>query len=456
MVALILAGIFGIALVSYLRLSTHALRLADRSFYANSAMNLAEIGLEEAITAFNQIDNVGAASAFADWSKPGGTAGRRTFPADTPFALGANTTGTVKVYTTDCTGAAPAPLIVAKAIVTPPNGNGPPIYKYIEISLRKRSLFANGLVAREDVTWVGHPLADSWNSDPAGDGSTIVPYNASLRTANIVVGCLTGNIGLGSGGEVWGYAKTGPTGTISGGSVHGLGTTDDDPSRRTNDFNSTFPPVSVPTATANVISSSITNTTSFPRGGDVSVTVGGVATYYYTFTTGNGISLSGSRALNVNANCVFILTSHAPGTSISTSGNAYISIANGSTLNIYTNGNVSIGGNGLINNNTQPKQCVIWGTGTATGTQAIDISGNGQLKACVYAPNAALSLNGGGSAGHVMGAAVARTISMNGGTEFHYDDSLGNLTTGNPFAISKWRELQSATERALYESYLSF
>lgn len=455
-VVLILAGIVGISLVSYLRLANNALKQADRSFYANSAMNLAEIGLEEAISAFNQIDNVGAATAFSAWGKPGGTGARSTFPTSSTFTAGPNTTGVVKVYASDYTGTAPAPLVVAKSIVTPPSGNGPAIHKYIEVTLRKRSLFANGLVARNDVTWVGHPMADSWNSDPNGNGSTIVPYDPSVRTANIVVGSLTGNIGLGSGGEVWGYAKTGPTGTISGGSVHGLGSTTDDPTRRTNDFNSTFPPVTVPTAAANTISSNITNTTVFPRTGDTSVTVDGVTMYYYNFASGRGISLSGSRSITVNANCVFILTAHAASTAISTSGNAFITIASGSTLNIYTDGNVSIGGNGLVNSNVQPKQCIIWGTGTASGTQSIDISGNGQLKACVYAPNAALSLNGGGSSGDVMGAAVAKTIAMNGGTEFHYDDSLGNMTAGNPFAISKWRELQSATDRAPYEAYLAF
>jgi hypothetical protein len=54
------------------------------------------------------------------------------------------------------------------------------------------------------------------------------------------------------------------------------------------------------------------------------------------------------------------------------------------------------------------------------------------------------------------GAVIAKTIIMNGGTEFHYDDALGRITTGNPYGISKWRELQSASERATYSTQLGY
>lgn len=110
----------------------------------------------------------------------------------------------------------------------------------------------------------------------------------------------------------------------------------------------------------------------------------------------------------------------------------------------------------MVNANNNAATTAFWGTATSTQTQNMTISGNGQLTAVVYAPNADVSLNGGGVSGLMAGAVIAKTITMNGGTEFHYDDALGRITTGNPYGISKWRELQSASERATYSTQLGY
>lgn len=475
-VSMLLAAIIGISLVSYITLANHSLSQASRSFYSNSAMNIAEIGLERAIACFNQLDNGTADAAWpsATWEKDA-TAYNATTSPNTPWArttisvpdIGPGATATIKVYVQHYGGSnTNTPKIVAKASIS--QTNAATIDKYIEVTIRKRSLFANGLVAKDDVDWSGHPSAASWNSDPTGTGSPIYALNTSAATgtpgaitANVTVGSLRGDIGL-SGGEVWGYAKTGPTGTITGGSVHGLSTSADDATRRTNDFNATFPTVTTPSPTTlTTVTSTVNASTTLPVAGDpgVTTTLNNVTgTYYfYKFTSGNGISLTGSNTLTIaaNKNVVLILNNHESTTSISTGGSAGIEVSAGATLNIYTNGNVSVAGNGLINSNSQPKNCFFWGTRTTDG-QTFDISGNGQLKAVVYAPNAEVDLNGGGSSGKMMGSVVAKKIDMNGGTEFYYDESLANLTTGNPWGISKWKELQSESERTAYASRLSF
>lgn len=461
-VALILAAVIGISLVSYIKLSNNSLKQAHRTFYSNSGMNLAEVGLEEAIACFNQIDELGATAAFptsAGWSISGTTA-KNIFPSSsTSFSVGPNTNGVVRVYTSDYTGTTAQPVIVAKSTITQPDGS-PPITKYIEVVLRKRGLFSNGLVAKDNITWSGHPMADSWNSDPDNDPTTpAVPYNASLRTANIVVGSLYGNIAL-SGGEIWGYAKTGETGTVTGGNVHGLGTTSDDPARRTNDFNATFPVVTIPPASdPNLVTTNIKNSTpaaekTFPRNAVTDkyvVNADGTKTYYYKFASGAGIE----TGISVTAKVVFLMNDHQGVTAIATSGSEGLAIsASNASLNVYTNGNLAIGGNGVVNSSSAPSNCMFWGTSSTS--QTMSIGGNGTLSAVVYAPNATLSLDGGGSSGHVMGAVVAKSITMNGGTTFHYDDALGNLVTGNPYGIAKWRELQSSAERAAYETHFAF
>lgn len=468
-VALVIAIIIAISLVSYIRLSNNSLKQAHRSFYSNSAMNLAEVGLEEAIACFNQLDTAATpADAWTGWtmnttpfnagSSPNTPYTTKNFTGFTP---GPNANASVKVYvhyydgTTGVVPVVPAsPVIVARSSIMQADGS-PPITKYIEVTLRKRSLFANGLVARENVSWVGHPSADSWDSDPENDG-THVAYSAALRTANAVVASVSGNIGLASG-EVWGYTKTGEFGSSTGGSVHPLGTSTDDPTRRTNDFNATFPNPTVPTpATYNTVSSNVTSSKTFPGGTDVAITVGGVLTYYYVFNPGIGISLAGPDTLSIQAgkNVVFLLNNHSGAECISITGNSGFDVNAGSSLNVYTNGNVKIAGKGMANDNNNPASTMFWGTHTSS--QTIDISGNGQLTAVVYAPNAIVDLNGGGTSGLMCGAVVGKTITMNGGTEFHYDDALSRLTTGNPYGISKWRELQSATERSTYAAQLGY
>jgi hypothetical protein len=53
--ALVFALIIAISLASYIQLSTTSLRLSNRTFYADSAGNVAEAGLEEAVWMFNRM-----------------------------------------------------------------------------------------------------------------------------------------------------------------------------------------------------------------------------------------------------------------------------------------------------------------------------------------------------------------------------------------------------------------
>ena len=51
---------------------------------------------------------------------------------------------------------------------------------------------------------------------------------------------------------------------------------------------------------------------------------------------------------------------------------------------------------------------------------------------------------------------VADNISVTGGSEFHYDEALASMTTGNALGVSQWAELTSATQRNLYTSIMSW
>lgn len=436
-VAMLFSAIMAISLTSYLTLSTSTLRVANRTFHNTTALNAAEAGLELGLWSFNKTDSLGLATAWDGWTlDPGAHTATRTFTLDTGR--------TVTVFVQGYDSAIASPKVVAKAVVDPGDG-GPEIHKYLEVTLTRRSLFANGLVAKNSISWVGHPEADSWDSDPDNDPSTAaVAYAVGIRSAECTVGCVDGSISLGSGGNVYGYTATGPSGSTSGGSVHGLGTTVNDPTRISTDFSATFPAVTVPSPATSYAIYSGSEPVAFPRGGDTAAADG---RYYYVFGTGAVIS----KTTTVSDDVTFIMTNHSGVNAIGFTGTKKLTINANASVVVYTDGNIRAFGNGIVNNNPA-KHLIIYGTNTSAAGQTINIGGNGQLTATVYAPNADIEMKGGGSSGQVSGSIVGRTINMNGGTNFHYDVALSRLNGGNPYGISAWKELQSAAERAPYLS----
>jgi len=447
--ALLFSAIIAISLTSYLRLALNSLNLADRSFYQNAAANLAEVGIESAMYCYNHLDEVVTpASAWGSgWTIATDNSVTSTL---TGFTLGPGVTGQVKIYCSNYTGAGSNPMVIAKSIVTFARGGGT-LEKFMEVTLRRRSLWANGLVARDGMTWSGgNVLVDSWLSDPDSNSATAaVSYSAAVRRANGRVGTLSstdGAINLGNG-NVYGYVATaggnvtyGPTAVVSG-TFPGSG---GDTARITTDFDASFPTITQPSPSAtNLISSSITTTTSLPGGSDTAASDG---YYYYNFGSGAAIDLNGGgKNLTITGKVVLLFNNHATVPTITLGGNAYLSIAANAKLRVYTNGNVDLGGNGAANANADPSSLMI--LGTSTTSQTISVTGNGQLIGAVYAPTASVTMSGGGSSGNVMGSVVGRTISMTGGSAFHYDESLVNASAGNPFGIVQWRELQTAAER---------
>lgn len=459
LVALIFSAIIAIALGSYLSLGSSAMQLSHRSLYNNAAMNLAETGLEEGMWSINQIleDN---ANAWNGWSLIGTNDQRRTFG---PFALEQGVTGSVTVYVEnapdDSTPTGAAPIIHTRATVTLPRGQ--PIEKWITVELTRRSLFANGLLAKNSINFSGNGAkVDSYDSrDGAYGGSNVY---AEGPAASMSVQADTFNLG---NADIYGYVSVGTTTVDAGlnvgpnGTVTGvLGQTNViDYNRTTPNFTANLEDVTAP-ATSDYTANPIINTIgpmTLPRGSDVPTPDSKGNDVYYI--TANQIALAGSvgqdLVIEADKNVVIILTP-TTGTSISVSGNAAINVQSGATLNIYTEARVDIAGNGISNHSSnQPQNFMLWGTrSSAASAQEINIRGNGVLSAVVYAPNANVSATGGGSSGHIQGAIVGKTISITGGSAFHYDMALAELNEDEPFGISIWNELTSSAARTAVAS----
>ena len=445
-VAMLLAAVIAISLGSYISLGRTSLKLSNRSFYNNAAINIAETGIEEALWSFNQATaGVALNIAWVDWDRTDGVTAKRTF---TDFTLSGGNTASVKVYVDHFDpSASTQPTVVAQSMITLANASGT-LSKTVEVKLRRRSKFAMGLVAKNQITFNGNNASvDSWNSDPDNDPSTaaiafdpvrangIVHDRGSVGSTSVAVGSVAVN-----NADIWGFASVGSSsataisvgtnGTISDFS-HAAGTVDT--TRIATDFTANFDDATNPAGGSTL--------------GSIGVTLGTAGTTA-TYRFGGTINSS----LTIHGNVTLILTALPGNNAISLTGGDGLTLAANATLTIYTAANVKIAGNGVLNNNVSPVTFQLWGTGVSGGGQDIQIAGNGALKGIVYAPNANLKINGNGD---VMGSVVANNITVVGNAAFHYDESLANWGANNPYGIVKWRELTAPSDRATYTTVLS-
>ena len=435
-VALLLAALIAVGLASYINLNLASSRFAKRSFNGYAALNLTEAGAEEAVWSFNRQQR-GDADAWSKWTNNGTSAWQKF----TGFEFGKNSTGTVKVYVDNFNpGANARPKIVTQASVSSPDDTA--VTKMLEVTLRRRSLFANGLVAKDLVTFAGAIASvDSWNSDPDNTAATAaVAYDASIRRdrGTVASASVINSAVLVNQASIWGYVATGGGQPEVGtnGTIRGLDTPAElkiDPNRVSTDFNADFDVVIAPVD------------------GTVLAVLPAVLGVVGTKTKWriSSITLQAKETLTIHGDVTLILTTGPNTEAISVTGNAQIIIPDGSSLTVYTAANVNIAGNGLANGNVQPISCQIYGVSTSPGGQEFDLTGNGSLIGVVYAPNGNVKISGNGD---VMGSIIANKITLAGNAAFHYDESLTERESNQPFAIAKWRELTSAADRARYEA----
>jgi hypothetical protein len=420
--ALLLAAVIAIGLAGYLTLSRTSLGLAHRTFFANDAANLAEAGLEEAIYCYNQMSTGTApATAWTGWTFDHANA-MRTLP---PFNRDQHAIGVVKVYVHGYDGTDSAPYAISQATITPFD-RIPPIVKILQIGLKQTGgYFTNGVVGVGGLTLKGQPIIDSFNSNPTNSPTgPWVPYSSAIAAANASVIVPSGSINLGNGqvnGNVSvGKGVTAPpvsqvTGTIQTG------------------YSGTFAMPTYPTAAAVSQSYNLGKTlpATLPAAGDKPAADG----RYYYFVSGATI---GKTTIAAGKNVTIVGSTTKMSSGLTVGANA--------TCAIYMDGTISASGKGAINNTNWAGALQIFTTTTGT----CQISGNGELKACLYAPNATLKVAGGGSSGSVVGAFVAKSLTSTGHADFHYDEALRQLNTGggNSWGVATWFELQSSADRS--------
>ncbi len=409
---------FGV--VGYLQLSRHALVFSNRAFFLKDATALAEAGLEEALYGFRQMDaGLPAASAWSGWTLSGTNATRTL----TPFNRDQNAIGTVKIHVAGYSGAILTPVVHAQATIAPLDGSVP-IVKTLRIKLRKTAFFARGIVARNGLSWSGQASTDSYISNPSGSPTgPWVAYPGAGARSNTMVIVPAGTISLGSQGTIGGDLALGagvappPANKVTG--------------QITSNFTGTFPLPVYPTTASVTQSYSLGATVpaALPRAGDLPAADGRYCYFFDGATIASTTIGIGRKVTLVGRN---------------TSLGSGLSLNSGASCLIYIDGPINAGSGGAINNSNWAGALQIFSSTTA----GCSIGGNGQIYACVYAPNAALTCSGGGSSGMLVGSFVANTISSTGHMDFHYDESLRFTTDGSPWMMSGWFDLQTAADRA--------
>jgi len=364
--------------------------------------------------------------------------------------------GSVRAYIYNYSGSG-SPTIVARSSVQLSGSSTPPIEKWIEVQLQKTSKFSGGLIAKNSISFSGNNASvDSWNSDPDNTSSTAaVPYSSGVRHDRGSVGSISVGVSavLVQNADIWGHAATGgslpqvgPNGVIG---PFGTSSGSMDMTRVSTDFTASFDPVSNPTG--GTVIAAIGNS-------ELPVTLGTAGATTHVRLASISASGNSSKKLTIEGDVTLVITASAGSSAISLTGQSSIAIAPGASLKIYTEGDLAIGGNGVANGGTtaasanQPANFQVWGT-RSNPTQTISIAGNGVLSGVIYAPNANVSIVGNGD---VMGSVVANNISLTGNAAFHYDESLANMGTGNPYRVSRWKELTSAADRAAYNAVLNW
>jgi len=157
----------------------------------------------------------------------------------------------------------------------------------------------------------------------------------------------------------------------------------------------------------------------------------------------NGITTSGNQTLTLAGNAdgsPSYIEIYVNG-DVSVAGNSQIILGNGVRATIYFSGNVDIGGRGMLNPNDQPSDLLLYGIQpTDSSPRHVSLGGNGQITAAVYAPDFDVTINGGGTTGHVFGSVVGKTTSMTGVTNLHYDEALAATGLINNYRIVSWIE----------------
>ncbi len=233
----VISGIIGLTLASYLSMVQAQHLNVMRSQTWNAAIPACESGIEEALAHLNSIGD--ADRATNGWVLSTGTYNKT------------NTVGGAR-YEVSISSANP-PVVTSYGYVAAPLGKGE-VSRAVRVTTTRETSGMKGLVAKGSITLGPGSVVDSY------DSRITFTYNAATANSNAFVGAVGGNI---SGGSIIkGDVATGPGYTIS--SPH--------TGSSANDLSMSFPPVSAPFASGFTPGPGTVTVTNFSVGSSTIIT----------------------------------------------------------------------------------------------------------------------------------------------------------------------------------------
>lgn len=441
----------GVMLAAYLKMVASQNSYAGRSQTWNRTVPVLEAGLEEAMGHLNKNgtpDSGGAvnlASLSGDgwdnngsirgpWAKQGWIDGDfyyvsiSAWDGTTAKFPTISSTGYVRQLPAYAWQPSGGPFLAA--LYLPNLESGGFTRRSVQCELTNNPAFSRGLVAKHGIDMNGNNvLTDSYDSrNPAF--STNGRWVQSKRRDHGDIASndtLTNIVNVGNA-NIWGRVATGPRGTVAlgpngavgdaawqTGGNHGI-----QPGYSTDDMNVEFPDVVMPAASAGWLPP-----------------LAGKNGFQYEFNTSGDYRVAGTINGNISVSAPNVRLRVDGGWSFT--GQKGMTIGTNASIKIYLNcASASLTGQGIVNAAGTPDQCYIFGT---TALTSLDIGGNGECTAVVYAPYADVNLHGGGnSVQDFSGAIVANTFRFTGHYNVHYDEALGRTGLWRSFTITSWNE----------------
>lgn len=419
-ITLVLAGLLGTALGSYLYWVRSQNLLTTESHAWNGALVVAEAGVEEALAQLNTKFGTNGNFAANGWGVSGGIYGPPDGGTPRVLRVGSVTNGSYSaIITRDATTG--YPIVYSTGYTTVPLV-GRLITRVVKVETTTTPAFAGAMAALNNITFKGTQIAiDSYDSmDPLH--STNFMYNPATRKAGGDVASISGVVSVGNA-NVNGKVRTGPNGSYNigpTGFVGDLGWTGPglQPGWYANDFNADFKDAALPDGFSGI-----------PPVGDgtnLFVLLG------MDYTINGDLSMKAKETMVVRGNARLFVTGN-----VLMQGQAAINIEDGASLEIYVAGPSAT----FIQVNTLGNANSYRYFGLPTNT-SLTWGGNATYVGTVYAPQAAFDCGGGGSTVYdYQGACVVKSVNLNGHFNFHYDENLKRRGPMAGFQMKSWREL---------------
>ncbi len=413
---LVISLAIGIVLASYLGLIGSRFKVTMRSQGWNGGIPVLEAGIEEALTHLQ--DDLNNPSANG-WTM-GTISGQQVYSKQRSFGDGSYFL--VNIYNGG--GAASnTPCIYSTGFVPSPLNSHAYISRTAKVTGTNQPLFAFAFGAVSTIQMNGNGLAsDSFNSsNPAL--STNGQYDPAKTSTNGSVASAYGPVDFGNH-NITGSLFLGPSAfsTVPASQVSGSINTD---------FNISFPDVVLPTTSWLPMATTTVGGITI-----LGITTGG--TTAYDFTTSGDYYITSSSNIQVEPG---VTVRVRVDTTNFNPSNIHILSTNGisGTLIIYqVSGSSSMSGNVTVDSG-RARNFYYYGL---PGVTSITYGGNSSFTGVVYAPEANLTLNGGGSNNGIIGASITKSINaMNGHYDFHFDEDLLTAGPSRAFVVTSWKEL---------------